>query len=44
LPPKKGGTACLARNINNETGKVHVPWKQHETNNRRLSPYSRSQM
>jgi 2-phospho-L-lactate guanylyltransferase (CobY/MobA/RfbA family) len=27
LPPKKGGTAGLLRNINYETGEVHMPWK-----------------
>jgi len=27
LPTKKGGTAGLASNINNETGEVHNPWK-----------------
>ena len=31
LPPKKGGTAGLAGNINYETGEVHMPWKQHIT-------------
>jgi len=24
LPPKKGGTAGLARNINYETGEIHI--------------------
>ncbi|MAO18353.1 MAG: hypothetical protein CMH44_16025 [Muricauda sp.] len=31
LPPKKGGTAGLARNINYETGEVLIPWKHEQT-------------
>jgi hypothetical protein len=31
LPPQKGGTAGLARNINIETGEVHLPWGQYKT-------------
>lgn len=31
LPTKKGGTAGSVGKINNETGEVHIPWKQHRT-------------
>ena len=37
LPPKKGGTAGLARKINYEIGEVHIPGKQYKTNNRSLT-------